>query len=392
MSNPIHVLELRSVRGTGGGPEKTILLGAARSDPRRVRVTVCYIRDLRDRSFGPAQRAADTGVDYVEIAERHSFDLSIWPALRALVRERDIDIVHAHDYKTNVLALLLARNEKVVPLSTAHGWTGQSARERVLYYPIDRRLLARFPCVIAVSGAIRRTLTLAGAVPERVRIVLNGIDASAFRRDRARRAAVRAAMGIEPGEVVIGAVGRLEQQKRFDVLLEAVAMLRQQHPALVVVIAGDGSLRSRLQIAASELGHGVRCRFLGHADDVVAVHHAFDVFVQSSDYEGTSNAVLEAMALETPVVATRVGGTDEIIEDGVHGLLVPPGNPQALSEAINHTLINAVATAARVAAARGRIEHRLSFAARMEVVDRIYEELMSTAASGTECREKLRWA
>jgi len=392
MPNPIHVLELRSVRGTGGGPEKTILLGAARSDPARVRVTVCYIRDQRDRSFGPEKRAAEAAVDYVEIRERHSFDPSIWPALRRLVHERDIDIVHAHDYKTNVLAMLLARSAKVIPLSTAHGWTGQSLRERFLYYQVDKRLLATLPCVIAVSGSIRHELIRAGASPGRVHTVLNGIDPWSFRRDRTRRARVRLAMGIEPDEVVIGAVGRLEPQKRFDLLLDAVAMLRRQQPALAIAVAGDGSLRLRLQAQAGRLGFGAGCRFLGHSDDVVGLHHAFDVFVQSSEYEGTPNAVLEAMALETPVVATRAGGTHEVIEDGVHGLLVPPGKPEALADAINHTLINPVETAARVAAARGRIERELSFAARMEAVDRIYEELMKTPASGSGCQEKLRWA
>src|SRR5438552_6314370 len=101
MPDPIQVLELRSVFGTGGGPEKTILLGAARTDPRRFAVTVCYIRDDRDTVFNIDRTAAALGVDYVELRERHSFDRSLWPKLRALVRERRIQIVHAHDYKTN---------------------------------------------------------------------------------------------------------------------------------------------------------------------------------------------------------------------------------------------------------------------------------------------------
>src|SRR5579872_6172619 len=105
MSRPIRVLELRSVRGTGGGPEKTILLGAKRTDRRRFAVTVCYLRDRRDDAFAVANRAEVRDVDYVEIPERHSFDPSVWPALRKLVRERRIDIVHAHEYKSDLLAL-----------------------------------------------------------------------------------------------------------------------------------------------------------------------------------------------------------------------------------------------------------------------------------------------
>ena len=97
MTTPIRVLELRSVRGTGGGPEKTILFGAARSDPARVSVTVCYIRDTRDDIFAIGERARALGLDYVEVLERGSFDPRIWRPLRRLVAERNIDIVRSYN-------------------------------------------------------------------------------------------------------------------------------------------------------------------------------------------------------------------------------------------------------------------------------------------------------
>src|SRR5437762_3353055 len=97
--NPIRILELRSVRGTGGGPEKTILLGAAQTDPRRFAVTVCYIRDNRDLDFRIDKQALDLGVTYVEVRERHSFDPAIWRRLKRIVREQQIQIVHSHEYK-----------------------------------------------------------------------------------------------------------------------------------------------------------------------------------------------------------------------------------------------------------------------------------------------------
>lgn len=372
---PLRVLELRSVRGTGGGPEKTILLGAARSDPRRVCVTVCYIRDARDATFHIDTRARALGVDYVEIAERHSFDWSIWPALRRLVAERSIDIVHAHDYKTNVIALMLGRAAGIVPLSTVHGWTGDSRRERLLYYPADKRVLGRFPFLIAVSSDIRAELVRAGARPERIRTILNGIDERAFRRDRTRESAVRAALGITSSDVVVGAVGRIEHQKRFDLLFEAVAGVRRRRPDVRALIAGDGSLRSTLEGLAGRLGLGDACRFLGHVHDIGGLHHAFDLFAQSSDYEGTPNAVLEAMALETPVVATTVGGTAEMVGEG--GLLVPPGQPRALADAIERTIARPEETAERVTRARVRVEGELSFEARMTAVEAIYEQLVA---------------
>jgi glycosyltransferase involved in cell wall biosynthesis len=389
---PIRVLELRSVRGTGGGPEKTILAGAARSDPRRFAVTVCYIRDRRDEVFALDRVASDLGVDYVEVVERHSFDRGIWKELRGLVRDRHIDIVHAHEYKTDLLALLLARAEGVVPLSTVHGWSGASLRELLCYYPADRQILRRYPRVIAVSGAIKARLVRAGAAADRVTTVLNGIDALVFQRQAARVQPARAALGLAEDALVVGAVGRLESEKRYDVLIDAVARLRRTRPGVRLVIAGKGSLGDALRAQAQTLGIGDACVFAGHCPDVTDIYHAMDLFAQSSDTEGTPNAVLEAMAFEVPIVATAVGGTEDLIADRVHGLIVPRRDPDALAAAMLETLADPRATRTRVIAARRRVEEELSFDARMDAVERIYEELAAlrkeTPAVWLPVREK----
>src|SRR5262249_11064586 len=197
----------------------------------------------------------------------------------------------------------------------------------------------------------------------------------AFDADGSIAAGVRRAVGFSPDDIVIGSVGRLEPQKRFDLLIDACARLQRQWPRLRLVIAGDGSERARLEArAADRLAPGTWL-FCGHTGDVARLHHALDVFVQSSDYEGTSNAVLEAMALETPIVATAAGGTAEMIENGVHGLVVGCGDPMPLATAISQTLLDAPATAGRVAQARARVETALSFDERVATVERIYADL-----------------
>jgi len=380
LHDPIRVLELRSVRGTGGGPEKTILHGAARRNADRFDVTLCYLRHEHDDAFGVDARARTLGLDYVEIRERHAFDRRVWPALVSTVRARRIDIVHAHDYKTDFLALALARATGAAPLSTVHGWINDSWKERRIYCPADKQLLRLFPRVVAVSRVIAETLVKSGVKADRITTLLNGIDPVHFRRMRGEVAAARRALGIEPWEIAVGAVGRLEQVKRFDVLLAAVAQLQKRWPMLKVFIAGDGLLREPLIATATELAiEG--CRFLGHRTDIVRLHHAFDLFVQSSDSEGTPNSVLEAMALETPVVATDAGGTSDIMTHDVHGLLTPCGDSAALARAIERTLIDRRATVDRVAAARGRIERELSFDRRTRALEAIYEELATVQRS-----------
>jgi glycosyltransferase involved in cell wall biosynthesis len=376
MSEPIRVLELRSVWGTGGGPDKTILIGTKYTDTSRFAITVCYVRDKRDQVFSIDRRARDLGLDYVEVEERNSFDPRIWPALRRILRERRIQIIHAHDHKTDALAWGLAKAEPVIPMSTAHGFAGRSWNER-FYYAVEKRLLARFPQVVAVSQKIKAELVRTGSRPERVEVINNAIDPEAFRRDSSLRDAVRRSLGIDAAAGVIGAVGRLEDEKRFDLLLEAVAWLRTRHPAVVLVIVGEGSLRSDLerQIQALDLEHAVR--LAGHRTDITALHSAFDVFVQSSEREGTPNAVLEAMAMETPIVATDAGGTGELMTNDVHGLLVPIHDVTGLGAALDRALTDRNAAAGWTRAARARTETDLSFRRRMEKLENLYRQLVA---------------
>lgn len=376
---PVRVLELRSVRGTGGGPEKTILRGASLADPARSLVTVCYLRDERDQSFAVTDRPECEGVDYVEIRERHSFDPAVWPKLRKLIEEREIEIVHAHDYKTNLLTLLLGRSGAVAPLSTVHGWTGHSFRERMCYYPADKKILGRFPRLIAVSSEIGRELIRHGASPEAVTTILNGIDHQQFVRTRSREAEIRQSFGFSPDHVLLGAVGRLEPQKRFDILLDTFARLHRRRPETRLMIVGDGSLRTALDQQRQALQLEAAVTLLGHVADVVPVHHAFDLFVQSSEYEGTPNAVLEAMALETPIVATDAGGTAELVQHNVHGRIVPMRNADRLFHGIEAALSDPRGTRRMVDRARRRVETDLSFEARVRRVETIYEEVAGHA-------------
>jgi glycosyltransferase involved in cell wall biosynthesis len=377
-NQPIRILELRSVRGTGGGPEKTILLGAKMSAPH-FSITVCYLRDQRDQVFGVDDRAAKAGVDYVELLEKHSFDTGIWPQLIRLIREREIDLVHAHEYKTNLLALLLSRFAGVKALSTVHGWTGHSFKERWIYYPADKRVLARFPRLVAVSGEIARELIRCGADPARVTTVVNGIDHRKFYRDASRVAGARSALGAKDDDIVIGAVGRLEPQKRFDLLLEAFAVIVVQFPRARLLIVGDGNSRQALDAQIATLKLGDRCRLVGHLDDVVPAYHAFDLLVQSSDYEGTPNAVLEAMAFEVPIVATAAGGTAEIIRDGIDGRIVPVGRVDLLIKEVTRALEDPAGMTAMAQQARSRVEGELSFETRVRRIEGIYSEMVRRA-------------
>jgi len=371
---PLRVLELRTVRGTGGGPDKTILMGTARTNPEKYAVAICYIRDARDDVYNIDQRARQLPVTYIEVMERHSLDWRIWPVLRRIVRERDIDIIHGHDYKTNLLTLLLARAEGVIPVTTAHGWVGKGSKEVNLYFPLDRRQQRFFAHVIAVSTDIKNAIVACGTRPERVTVVLNGVDPERFKRDSSLCAVAREQFQLAPESVAIGAVGRLEPEKNFSMLIRAFARVRQAAPNAVLFIAGGGSLQERLAQETAAAGLlSSQCRFLGLIDNVSLLHHALDLYVQSSDEEGTANAVLEAMSLETPIVATDVGGTSEVARHGHEALIVARGDEDGMVAAMLDGLTDRAAARARAAAGRARVEAELSFELRTRRVEAVYD-------------------
>ncbi len=380
MQPSIRVLELRSAEGAGGGPEKTILYGAS-THSDRYQVTVCYIRFSELPLTAIAECARQLGVRYIELQQKGRLDLRLWRDLRRIVDELRIDLVHAHDYKTNFLAQVLSRQAGITPLSTAHGWSGHHCRERLLYYPADKLLLRRFPLVIAVCSEIAATLAASRVSSERIRTILNGVDSDQFRPDPARRTATRQSLGIDNGKLVIGAVGRLEKEKRYDLLIDAFAQLRRFHPETRLVIAGDGSQRRKLQHQIERRGLGGHCQLLGHVTDIVRLYDALDLFVQSSDNEGAPNVVLEAMAMEVPVVATDTGGTRDLVDHGVHGLLVTPGNSTKLGEAIHSALTDRDAARIRVKKARTRVERDLSFESRTRRLEEIYDFLVGCRRS-----------
>jgi glycosyltransferase involved in cell wall biosynthesis len=374
---PLRVLVLRGVDGTGGGADKIILRNAAGVDPERVHMTLAFMRRRDDPEYDLDRRCAALELDYREIFHCGATDRRVLPQLLDLARQVRPHLIHSHDYKANFYAMWLARRAGILRLSTAHGWTGNGWRERALYYPADKLILSRFPGVIAVSEPIRRTLVRWGAEPARVRVLLNGVDPQAYCRDEALRQRMRRQLGYEAKHVVLGAVGRVERQKRFDVLMQAMSRLAAARTDLRLVVAGEGSLLEPLRRQVDRLGLTDRVQLLGHCPNMREIYQAFDLLVQSSDYEGTPTVVVEALALQIPVVATDVGGTRQLIAHGQHGLLVARRRPDLLAQAILDSLHDRAATAQRVAAGRQRVETELNYQRRLEALQQIYLELVS---------------
>ena len=383
-NQPIRILELRAADGAGGGPEKTILRGARLSDPAEFQIHIVYLTGEGDSVSEIRKQADEIGVEFAAFTSKGKFDFSQLRNLREYVRDNDIQIVHSHEYKSNYMAVQLRKsfpNLKI--LSTAHGWTGHSWKERFLYYPIDKRLLKSFPQLISVSSEITGELVRKGVDSDRITTIPNSIEPEKFQRCQSLRANFRGQHSLSDDTFVIGAVGRLERQKRFDLLIDAINSIVKSGSGdnLQLLIAGEGSLKSPLEAQIQQLDIGQHVRMLGHVSDIRSLYSGMDLFVQSSDYEGTSNAVLEAMAMEVPIVATTAGGTEDIVTHQEHGILIPTGDHRQIESGIK-TLVSSDTLAAELAAsARKRVESELSFQNRNSRLERIYESLVGQPSS-----------
>lgn len=247
-------------------------------------------------------------------------------ATRRAIRLARPDVVVAHNVGVTaaVYSALRSLNSRIPLVTVFHGVAAAD-------YRTSARLLSRAPdVVVTVSATIADRLAAAGLNGREIVVVPNAVT----RPDTPPRDVARAGLDLGPATPVALCAARLVEQKRHDVLLRAWALTP---PDAVLLLAGDGPYRERLEELAGTLGLGDRVRFLGARRDVPALLGAADVFTLSSDWEGLPVALLEAMAAERPVVATGVDGVVEVLRHG-GGLIVPPGDPQSLATALSTLL------------------------------------------------------
>ncbi len=370
------VLETRVVSGSGGGPDKTILNTPRFLSPWGYRTVCAYMHPPEDPGFEQLRtRARACQAPLVSVADRGPWDWRVVPRMLEICRRERVTIWHGHDYKSNALGLMLARLWPMRLVTTVHGWVQYTARTP-LYYGIDRLCLRFYEKVLCVSEDLYRLCRESGVPAGRCELVENGIDLAQYTRRRSP-AEAKARLGLDPGRLLIGAAGRLSPEKGFDLLIRAVDRLLRDGRDVGLVICGEGGERAALEALAGRLGRTGRVHLAGYCADLQGWYEALDVFALSSLREGLPNVLLEAMALEVPVVATRVAGVPRLIEDGANGLLVEPGSADALAAALDRLLGDAALREHVAAAGRRTVERRYSFAARMRKIAALYDALLS---------------
>jgi glycosyltransferase involved in cell wall biosynthesis len=370
------VLDARVLAGSGGGPDKTILNSPRFLSASGYKMLCAYMHPPGDPGFELLRHKAEAlEAPLLSVRDRGPWDWRVISQLLHICRREHVQIWHGHDYKSNLLGLLLRRFWRMRLVTTVHGWVLQT-RRTPLYYKIDEWCLPYYESVICVSEDLRDRCLACGVSADRCVLIENGIDTEQFTRKLPIEEA-KQRLGVPQGRTVIGAVGRLSPEKGFDILIRSAQQLLQTGLDLELIIAGEGDDRPRLEALAAELGMRDRIRLLGYCSDTRPVYEALDLFALSSLREGLPNVLLEAMALKVPVVATRIAGVPRLIEDGVNGLLIAPGSVDELTQALARLAGDGQLRTQFSESGRRTIETRFSFAVRMQKIGALYDDLLS---------------
>ncbi len=371
MAPPYNILRVITWLPSGG-IEKKIAAVLPRLDRKLFSPRVLCIRERG--ALADDLEKQGIPVDCIPLKSRLD-PLGIW-RMRQYLRRHRIDLVHAHMYRSAVPSTIAAHWAGVPIITQVHNvGTWETPRQ----VRMDRFLSRWREAMIAVSETVRQDMISTLQLPaEKARLIYNGVDLAQFAPASARQAAKRAA-GFDEDSVVVLMAARLVEQKNPQAFIEIARRLAPRFPQAVFALAGGGKLADVLHQQIVELGLQERVKMLGLCQNMEPVYQAADVFVLPSFKEGFSNALIEAMACGLPIVATAVGGAPEALEGQEAGYLVPPGNVDALENAVARLLEDAELRLAMSKGARRRAQ-RFSLERMVEDVERLYLEILQSLA------------
>jgi glycosyltransferase involved in cell wall biosynthesis len=310
---------------------------------------------------------------------------ALWSLYR-MMRTLRPDIVHTHTAKAGMLgrsAARLAGIREVVHTYHGHvlrGYFG-SARTAV-FRAVERRLARSTRVLIAVSAAVKDDLVALGIAPaDRIRVIPLGLELEPLATGALPRGSLRGEAGVSDDAPLIGIVGRLTAIKDVPTFLAAAAAIRARIREARFAVVGDGELRAALEAEAARRGLTAAVFFHGWRYDMAGVYGDLDVAVNTSLNEGTPVALIEAMAAGRPVVATRVGGTPDLLGEGARGVLVAPGDPDAIASAVCDAIRGGAAVQARITAARAYVLAQHGVGRLVHDIDGLYRELLRQRGS-----------
>ena len=344
MDKPLKVMQLGSPTGLYGA-ERWILALIKHLDPIQVETVVGAVRDSGSAAVPLCVEAENLGFSTVTIDAPGKFNYSAVQKLKKYLQEQQVDILHTHFYKTDLLGLLATRGTNCKLVSTPHGWSSGVDLKLRVYEQLDRLAFPFMDAVVPLSEDLYQPLAVRDrffrwmrmSVKSNVTLIRNGVDLSEV--ESCTRVADELCDWKEQGCFVVGYIGQLITRKGLDTLLNALHRLGEYIPWRAVFV-GEGEQREELEVLAGKLGIGERIRFLGYRENRLEFLQGFDVFVLPSRLEGIPRCLMEAMAAKKLVIASDIPGCNDLIQHKKNGLLFTADDIEDLSGNLSMIRIN----------------------------------------------------
>jgi len=366
-----RVMQLGSPTGLYGA-ERWILALVRHLDAAEVESIVAVIRDEPGLTAPLCANAAALGLRTRIFEAPGRVNWSAVSALRRYLRDNDVQILHTHGYKTDLIGLLATRGTSCRLVCTPHGWSVQAGLALRAYEALDRLIFPFCDAVAPLSESLFADLQGRPGMRSRLQLIINGVDIAEI--DETSAIAPPIAQWRQEGQYVIGYIGQLIPRKGLTVLLEAFARL--DHPRKRLAIVGEGEQREELQALAAARGLTGEVTFFGFRPDRLAFLKGFDVFVLPSHLEGIPRCLMESMAARVPIIASDIPGCRDLIEQGRTGVLFPMDDVAALTECLSRCA-SPESRAPLALAARDLVVEKYSASAMALRYQQLYGRLLS---------------
>lgn len=365
-----------------GGPEKQILHHAQDIQDSGFQVWIGSFRDQPEKA-AILVHAEALGLPVFESKSSGRFDLHAILELASFMRREKIQLLCTHGFKANSIGVFAKTLAGVPQVAFCRGWTAETLRVRV-YETLERRLLPFANRIVCVSEAQAEYFASLRWLRPRVSVVHNAMLDSLGIPLVCDREGAKTQLGFSPKTRLVGAVGRLSVEKGQRFLVEAAPELAREFKDLKIVLLGEGRERAKLALEVKRLGLEDVVVMPGFQNNVARWMEAFDVLANCSVTEGIPNAILEALAVGTPVVATAVGGVPELIKDRETGLLVIPGSPEALAQGLTKVLRDGPFALQLSQAGRDWVRTRFSASGQRDSLLTIYRQVLLPSIGFTD--------
>jgi glycosyltransferase involved in cell wall biosynthesis len=323
------------------------------------------------------QRVKNCHSTVIQYETRSKFSLRLVQRMANDIRQHNVLVAHAHGYKSDVHLLIASRLRKVPFVSTLHNWTEHDWKDR-FYSRIDQLVLRYADVCIAVSEGMKKVAVGKGLPRERIVVVHNWIDAEDLQTVMLTQTVSRVQLGLKKNDVALLVPARLSPEKGHKYLIRALRELIPKYPCLKALFAGSGVNHDELVETVREARLEAHVQLLGFRSDIYAIMAVADWIVLPSLKEALPLSVLEAMALRKPIIASSVGGVPEVVQHGVNGLLVPPGDWQALAAAIEVAVTNRDIAAKYGESGYEIVTSQFSPDSQIPKIVKVYEDVLKT--------------